>query len=109
MAFFRKKPVVVEAVQLCWKNWEEVCSFIPKDQFLSGKQSEQYSETCGEEGPPWIELPIGTLEGVSVASHGDFIIKGVEGEFYACKPSIFRKSYEEIKQEDDNHAKIEMF
>ena len=42
-------------------------------------------------------LKIETLEGVMKASVGDYIIKGVNGEFYPCKPDIFQKTYEEVK------------
>jgi len=42
------------------------------------------------------QLRIHTLEGTMVAEHGDWIIKGLNGEFYPCKPDIFEKSYEVI-------------
>ena len=43
---------------------------------------------------------INTLEGNMKASIGDFIIKGVQGEFYPCKPDIFEKTYEKVAQEE---------
>lgn len=96
---FRKKPVVIEAVQLCWKNWNEICDFV--GDIISndnpGKNSgNKCSDTCGEESP-FIEIIIPTLEGEMKAMHGDFIIKGVNGEFYPCKPDIFEKTYEHVE------------
>lgn len=44
------------------------------------------------------KLKIKTLEGVMTADIGDYIIKGVNGEFYPCKPDIFEKTYEEVKE-----------
>lgn len=95
MAKFRKKPVVIEAVQLCWHNWQIVCEFL--GDIISpanpARNTEEYSDQCGEQRP-FIELTIPTLEGAHVAKHGDWIIKGVKGEFYPCKPDIFEATYE---------------
>ena len=97
MAKYRKKPVVIEAVQLKWTTWNEMCDFL--GDIISpdnpGRESEDYSDTCSEDGP-YIELTIPTLEGDHVAKHGDFIIKGIKGEFYPCKPDIFKEIYEEV-------------
>jgi hypothetical protein len=94
---FRKKPVEVEAVQLRWATWSELCKFmgdiIGPDN--PGRFSSQFSDACGEDGP-YIELDIPTLEGVMIARHGDWIIKGVQGEFYPCKPDIFAATYEAV-------------
>ena len=77
MAYFRKKPVVIEAIQ--WDgNQEEIYDFLGGVEFRDG------------------ELYIQTLEGQMHASKGDFIIKGIRGEFYPCKPDIFEKTYDEV-------------
>lgn len=76
---YRKKPVVVEAVQWTGENHAEMCEFIEPEAF---------------EIIPRIGLVIHTLEGDHHASPGDYIIKGVNGEFYPCKPDIFAKTYE---------------
>ena len=78
MAKFRKKPVVIEAFKL---------------EFNTISQSE-ISEWCnGKKGlDGGVIIP--TLEGNMVANTGDWIIKGVNGEFYPCKPDIFEKTYE---------------
>ena len=98
---YQKKPVIIEAVQLNWKNWDEICDFlndiINKDN--PGRNTETFSDNCGEQGPTFIELTIPTLEGDHIAKHGDWIIKGIRGEFYPCKPDIFEATYERAKEE----------
>lgn len=76
---YRKKPVVVEAVQWTGENHAEMCEFIDPEAFGI---------------IPRIGLVIHTLEGDHHANPGDYIIKGVNGEFYPCKPDIFAKTYE---------------
>ena len=76
---YRKKPVTVEAVQWTGENHAEMCEFIDSEVF---------------EIIPRVGLVIHTLEGDHHASPGDYIIKGVNGEFYPCKPDIFAKTYE---------------
>lgn len=77
---YRKKPVTIEAVQWTGNNISEICKFTNRDVnhlLMSG------------------QLYITTLEGVHRASVGDYIIKGVKGELYPCKPDIFANTYEE--------------
>ncbi len=78
---FRKKPVVIEAVQ--WKpgtkeGVAEMLRFVPLPSLIGD------------------DLAIKTLEGTMVASPGDWIIRGVAGEFYPCKPDIFEETYEQV-------------
>lgn len=82
---YRKKPVVVEAVKWTGENMAEIC-------FFTG--------ICGGELIKDNELYIKTLEGVHHASIGDYIIKGVNGEFYPCKPDIFEKTYEMVGERE---------
>jgi len=80
---YRKKPVVIEAVQfnkLSPHSIAEVEAFVGGD--LGGTASDPV---------------IATLEGTLHISHHDFIIKGVQGEFYPCKPDIFEATYEEVE------------
>ncbi len=88
MPLFRKKPVVIEAIQ--WTGHAQ--SSIAIDVFMGifPKQS----EITGSRANGNAKLLIPTLEGVMEASEGDFIIKGISGEFYPCKPDIFEKTYE---------------
>lgn len=86
MPKFRKKPVVIEAVQFVnEEDYEKVCSFVGDRLF------HKYMT------PPQ-NLIIPTLEGNMEASPGDWIIKGVNGEFYPCKPDIFEKTYEPVEE-----------
>lgn len=78
---YRKKPVTVEAVQWTGENHAEMCEFIDPEVFKI---------------IPRVGLVIHTLEGDHHASPGDYIIKGVNGEFYPCKPDIFAKTYESV-------------
>lgn len=80
MPKFRKKPVVIEAVKFNGTNGAEVCLF-----------THQVLEATGKG-----ELIISTLEGDHIASTGDWIIKGIKGEFYPCKPDIFAATYEPV-------------
>ena len=98
MAKYRKKPVEIEAIKLGWDTWNEICEFIEKDSFGGGVYLD---ETTLEELPEGktsnvMGLKIKTLEGVMLAKQGDYIIKGVNNEFYPCKPDIFAKTYEKV-------------
>jgi hypothetical protein len=83
---YRKKPVVIEAMQLTHESFAEVQAW------------------CG--GKHWIKPPlravvgmtIETLEGTMGAKFGDFIIRGVKGEFYPCKPDIFAATYDPVEE-----------
>ncbi len=96
----KKRPIIINAIQLNWKNWEKLCDWIPEiiNDSNPARMVKDYSETCGEEGD-YIELTIPTL-GDRVAKHGDYIIKGIAGEIYPCKPYIFRKTYEKEGEDD---------
>ena len=92
MAKYRKKPVVVEAIQWTGQNHREMWNFLtgkPGD-YLSADGDNFYIDHSRVEGG----LVIKTLEGEHIASIGDYIICGVNGEFYPCKPDIFEKTYE---------------
>jgi hypothetical protein len=83
MPRFRKKPVVIEAVQFTG-NFEEIERFVGGDaEFRSG------------------ELVVATLEGPLRARAGDWIIKGVKGEFYPVRDEIFAETYESLENEID--------
>jgi hypothetical protein len=85
-ARYRKKPVVIEAVQFDGTNGDAVAEWC-------GGTFE--ATTCHGDGPPTVVF-IHTLEGRMGASLGDFVIKGVKGEFYPCKPDIFKATYEAV-------------
>lgn len=90
MKKYRKKPVVVEAVKWNGYNLAEI------KKFTSNHADVKYDEKDGE---VIADLFIHTLEGDMHASKGDYIIKGVHGEFYPCKPDVFAKTYEEVSDD----------
>lgn len=92
---YRKKPVVVEAVQLNTTNMPEVADWIGGDTAKIVVESEE-AWKLGK-GVPGFSMTIHTLEGDMTAKSGDYIIKGVNGEFYPCKPDIFAQTYEEYR------------
>lgn len=82
---YRKKPVVIDAVQWSGNNLNEILDF------MKDKQPNYYEDDEKK------LLTIQTLEGNMIASVGDYIIKGVQGEFYPCKPDIFEQTYEVVE------------
>jgi hypothetical protein len=101
---YRKRPVIIEAIQ--WigtgKNIVDVYNFLENKNVSSGIDVEpegknfyiQFDNGTCQLG----SLIIKTLEGDMKANIGDYIIKGVNGEYYPCKPDIFEKTYEEVKE-----------
>ena len=87
---FRKKPVTVAAIQWTGSNFEEIKAFLGKD---ANKCYGIFLEDKPEKG----NLVIETFEGNHTTSPGDFIIRGVKGEYYPCKPDIFEQTYEVIE------------
>ena len=93
MPKYRKKPVVVEAVRWTGSNLEEIRNFVGSDLI------EDYMELFSVNGTlkkMLVDIAIDTLEWNNEVDYGDYIIKGVKGEFYPCKPDIFLKTYEEV-------------
>lgn len=83
---YRKKPVVIEAILWDGTNWSEICD---------------WTKNWGVRGEPFptdehMDILIETLEGEMKCNLGDYIIKGVQGEFYPCKPDIFEATYEAV-------------
>lgn len=93
---YRKKPVVIEAVQWTGLNLEEIKLFVGKNLKYD------IIDTAWEvgKGAPHVNMKIHTLEGDHECTKRDFIIKGVNGEFYPCKPDIFEKTYEAVNEMD---------
>lgn len=81
---FRKKPVVIDAIQFTGKNLAEILGFT-----RAGEISEDFLSD---------EIEIPTLEGVMKARPGDWIIRGIKGELYPCKPDIFAATYEAVNE-----------
>ncbi len=81
---FKKKPVTIDAIQWNGKNTEEVLKFLGESLTININADDDFK--------------INTLEGTMTASVGDFIIKGVKGEFYPCKPDIFEQTYDAAQE-----------
>lgn len=98
MALYRKKPVVIEAWKLNLQDTDDVIRLyeMVNDVDLSTVHmvgSAHVKDLVNSKGG----LPIPTLEGEMLASDGDYIIKGVKGEFYPCKPDIFVQTYDRLE------------
>ena len=98
MAKYRKKPVVIDA----WKlNLQDTNGVIRLYEMVNNVDlstvhmvaSTYVKDLVKDKGG----LPIPTLEGVMLASDGDYIIKGVNGEYYPCKPDLFEKTYDALE------------
>ena len=92
---YRKKPVVIEAMQ--WDGYpestQEIIDWNPEINYQNIPIS---TSKYNREYEPALFIP--TMEGMMKASVGDWIIKGVAGEFYPCKPDIFDKTYEKVDE-----------
>jgi len=84
MSKYRKKPVIIDAIQWNGNNFNDIC----------GMMNDESRRISINRGTP--EITIGTLEGNMKAKIGDWIIKGVNGEMYPCKDDIFQKTYEVV-------------
>jgi hypothetical protein len=78
---YRKKPVVIDAIQYTGIYNETVKHFL-------GEQSHEFDDLFG--------VKINTREGIMLAEPGDWIIRGIKGELYPCKPDIFDATYEPV-------------
>jgi len=85
---YRKNPIIIEAIQWLWSNWDDLCDFVPVPDVLYIPDEEARKQ--------YPNLRIKTLEGEHIVSYGDWIVKGVKGEYYPVKPDIFEITYEEI-------------
>lgn len=87
---YRKKPVIIEAMQFT----EDAVDYGELDAWLADQVGRD--KFMFHVSPHRTSLLIQTLEGTMVASPGDWVIKGVQGEFYPCKPDIFEATYEAV-------------
>lgn len=85
---YRKKPVEVEAMHFA--------------DVIDGSRIAEWCGGSNESSPH--EVQIATLEGVMTATLGDYVIRGVQGEFYPCKPDIFEQTYEAVERVIEVHA-----
>lgn len=85
---YRKKPVVIDAVLYDGNNHNEIKEFCPSIELYG----------IDDDGASYLRANpvIHTLEGDMLLKPGDYLIKGIEGEFYPCKPNIFENTYEKV-------------
>ena len=105
MAKYRKKPIVVEAIQWTGSNLEEIRNFVGSDLIENYIKHFDIERTLIKQTLSGIA--INTLKGTMIVNYGDYIIKGVNNEFYPCKPDIFEQTYEEVI--DDNKEQRETY
>lgn len=88
MSHYRKKPVVIEAHRIGDDGWpDSIWEGVNDNRIVLHLRTEPFTGVQGH-------VEIATLEGVMIGEVGDWIIKGVKGEFYPCKPDIFAATYE---------------
>jgi hypothetical protein len=85
MPRFRKLPVEIDAIQLTRETFRAAVRFVPIEQFAGAGEDDRS-----------LFVEIRTLEGTMRASDGDWIIRGVQGEHYPCKPDVFAATYEPV-------------
>lgn len=106
---YRKRPVIIAALRLESATWAEMCEFVG----VGPGADQPHGCWLDSEGKPHDTLPkdtlrigliIPTLEGEMLAAEGDWIIRGVAGEFYPCKPGIFAATYEAVEGQHSAHG-----
>ena len=91
---FVKRPIIIEAVRITQDNIDEIKNFVNHADEVAELLFDNISYPKGK--PRLAIWHIHTLEGIMRADIGDWIIKGVKGEFYPCKNDIFRQTYTEV-------------
>lgn len=94
---FRKRPVVIEAVQIDSEDYDGMCEIV---EWCSSRTGAPGCRFVGDEiDGDLTVIAIDTLEGTMYAQPGDWIIKGISGEFYPCKNAIFLETYEPVDED----------
>ena len=89
MKKYRKKPVEIDAVELSLSTMGALMTQMKEEGHTSAVYSNPPARAV-------TGLAIHTLEGIMIANMGDYVIRGIQGEYYPCKPEIFLASYEEV-------------
>ena len=105
---YTKKPVTIDAIQVKANNFDRICDFMgcTPEQVLNPMSD---IDEHGDSRDPYLGVIIDTLEGKMTANIGDMIIKGVNGEFYPCKPDIFAKTYDKADTDYRDRMKAEHY
>ena len=105
---FRTCPVMIDAERLLWENWSAVCELMHDDMPPSGgrarglapKEAAELFPDAGvdiDTGDPLIYALIPTADGDMLVTEGDWIIRGVDGDLYACPNDLFKTTYEVVE------------
>lgn len=101
MTRYRKKPVVIEAVRVPPPvNHENIMDHGELSVWLSMNANDRDWRVASSKG----DILISTLEGEMLANNGDWIIRGIQGEIYPCKPDIFEATYELVEAKEAGNA-----
>jgi len=110
MPKFRKRPVVIEAVQWTGANPTAVIELASHSCKVTFDYAVELDMFLRPDGRPVNEkaplLKIETLEGVMIADPGDWVIKGVKGELYPCKPDIFAATYDSLPEQYEANCEL---
>ena len=93
MPKYRKKPVVVEAIQWTGSNLEEIRNFVGSNLI---EDCEELFDIKRELQKTLASIAIDTLEEIMTVNYGDYIIKDEHGDFYPCRLDVFKQTYEEV-------------
>ena len=105
---YQKKAVVIDAIQVKANNFDRICDFMgcTPEQVLNPMSD---IDEFGDSRDPYLGVIIDTLEGKMQANIGDMIIKGVKGEFYPCKPDIFKATYDKAPADYKDRMALEHY
>ena len=96
---FRKKPVIIDAIQFTGKeSLNDVIKFINPEELCGKREANTIKSIIDYYIEKDEAIVIPTLEGNMIASKGDWIIRGVQGEYYPCKSDIFEATYERVEE-----------
>lgn len=93
---YKTKPCEIEAVQWDGSNQKEIMDFVGESLIYNIFNFDTTWDN--DKDSPYVYMAIRTLEGNMKVSEGDYIIKGLRGEFYPCKPDVFERKYELVEE-----------
>ncbi|WP_270943113.1 hypothetical protein [Romboutsia lituseburensis] len=94
MSKYKKKPVIIDAFKWTGDQYQEEDPIWIIDAIK--KETVWFENNKNEDGLNVLTMVIKTLEGNHIANRGDYIIQGIKGEIYPCKPDIFEMTYERV-------------
>ena len=96
MKLYTDRPKLYGAVQLCWKNWSELCEMLPPEVFklkqYTAYEVDTYTDACGESFP-YIEMQIPSGGQLLTVQHGDFLVRDSKGQLSCYSPDTFKEEF----------------